>query len=88
MCLFPIFNPFSSFTILRKFIVSLKLFKGSPLPIRTILEILYPISFCIVSIWSIISPALKFLTKPSSVDAQKVHPIAQPTCVEIQAVIP
>ena len=52
----------------------------------TILEARWPKSFCTTNIWSSISPISRLRLNPSWPVAQKLHPIAHPTCVEKQTV--
>ena len=54
------------------------------MPIKTTLEMRAPRSFWAVWISASISPAVRFLEKPLLPVAQKVQPIRQPTCVEMQ----
>ena len=61
---------------------------GSPQPMTTTWEILTPASLdAAYTCWTI-SPAERFRTRPPRVEAQKRHPILQPTCDEMQREYP
>ena len=55
-----------------------KLSNGSPIPIKTMLDILIFASRSTARICSTISPEVKFLSNLIPVDAQNLHPILQP----------
>ena len=54
----------------------------------TIFDILSPESRCAASIWASISDAVSEREKPLLPVAQKVQPILQPTCVDMQTDVP
>ena len=54
------------------------------MPMSTMLEIGSPESSWVKSTWSKISDGARRRTKPAWVEAQKTHPILQPTSVEMQ----
>ena len=88
MCRIPMFSPSGWFTSSRNRSTLSRLSSGSPMPIKTILEMGSPESFWAKITWSRISDGVKSLTLPAIVDAQKAHPIRQPTCEETQTVLP
>ena len=85
-------SPSGAFNRCKNLTTLSKLSKGSPLPMSTIFDTFSSPS-CSASLFTqrtsaSISPGRRFLTLPSSVDAQNAHPIAQPTCVDMQTVLP
>ncbi len=58
------------------------------MPISTIWEMGRPESTWVKSTWSSISNGSSRRTRPPKVEAQKAHPIRQPTSVEMQTVLP
>jgi len=82
------FNPFSSLINSRNFVTFSKLSRGSPLPIKTMLETFSPMFFSISYICSNNSEGLKFLSSPLRVEAQNLQPIRHPDCVEIHTELP
>ena len=83
-----ILSPFSSVRSFSNLIKLSKLSKGSPDPITTTLDTLFPVSDCILYIWSSISDGYRFLASPSRVEAQNRQPILQPACDEIHTESP
>ena len=65
-----------------------KLSNGSPIPMSTMLEIFRPLSRSEESTSSSISDGSRFRIRPPIVEAQKAHPCRQPTCEEMQTVLP
>lgn len=61
---------------------------GSPMPIMTMPSMRSPVSICAMRTCPISSPAVRSRTLPPMVDAQKRHPMRQPTCEEMQTVLP
>ena len=84
----PMFSPSGWFTSCRKRSTFTRLSSGSPMPMRTMLEMSFPESSWVKSTWSSISEGVKSLTLPAMVEAQNLQPIRQPTCEEMQTVLP
>ena len=74
MCRMPIFIPCGWFTSSRKRMTLSKLSSGSPMPIRTILDIGLPESSCENSTSSSISDGSRQRTRPPMVEAQNAQP--------------
>ena len=88
MCRIPMFSPSGWFTRVKKRKTVSKLSKGSPIPIKTMLETGTPLSIWVNSTWSSISAGVRSRTFPAMVEAQKAHPIRHPTWQEMHTVLP
>ena len=84
----PMFIPSGWFTRVRNRITVSKLSRGSPMPMSTMLEMGAPLSIWVNSTWSIISAGVRSRTLPARVEAQKAHPMRQPTWQEMHTVFP
>ncbi len=84
----PMFTPCGQEMIDRKSITLSKLSSGSPMPISTMCETRSPVSAMTAYISPAISPAVRFRTRPPCVEAQKRHPMRQPTCVDTHTELP
>ena len=73
---------------MRNFMTLSKLSSGSPMPMSTMFEMGRPDSFCENMTSSRISEGSRPLIRPPMVEAQKAQPWRQPTCVEMQTVLP